>query len=83
VSHADSSQGLAQTKFLEFGKQNQNVETYVVKPAAVLARGAMALLGYLLGTWSVRVDELAIAMVDLAVNGGSEQVVLTRPLWRE
>lgn len=49
-----------------------------MKPAAVLARGAMALLGYLLGTWSVRVDDLAMVMVDLAVNGGSEQVVLSK-----
>jgi hypothetical protein len=75
------SQGLAQSKFLEFGKQNQNVETYVVKPAGVLAKDASALLGSLLRTFSVpavRVDKLAAVMVDLAVNGGSEQVVLNK-----
>lgn len=72
--------GIAQTKFLEFGKQNQNVETYVVKPAAVLAKGAMSMLRYVLGTWSVRVEDLAIAMVDLAVNGGSGQLVLTKAI---
>ncbi|KAK9357174.1 hypothetical protein V1504DRAFT_436988, partial [Lipomyces starkeyi] len=73
--------GLAQTKFLEFGKQNQNVETYVVRPGGVLARGNRnALLGRLLGTLSVRVDVLAAAMVDLAVNGGSEQVVVNKAI---
>lgn len=78
VLYADSSQGLAETKFLEFGKQNQNVETYVVKPAAVLGRDGSALLGCLLRTFSVRIDELAAVMVDLAVHGGSEQVVVNR-----
>ena len=73
---ANSSQGLAQTKFLEFGKQNRNVETYVVKPAGVLARDGSALLGYLIGTISVR--QLAVVMMDLAVNGGSEQVVVNK-----
>lgn len=35
-----------------------------------------ALLGYVLGTVSVR--SLAATMIDLAVNGGSEQVVLNK-----
>lgn len=77
------SQGLAQAKFLEFGKQKQkqNVETYVVKPAVVLAKDASALLGSLFRIFSVpavRVDQLAAVMVDLAVNGGSEQLVSNR-----
>ncbi|ODM24245.1 hypothetical protein SI65_02046 [Aspergillus cristatus] len=67
--------GLAQTKFLEFGKQNQNVKTYVVRPAAVLAKDGSALLRCLLWMSSVQTDELAAVMVDLALNGGSEQVV--------
>jgi len=73
VRYANFSQGLAQTKFLEFGKQNQNVKTHVVRPAGVLAGDGSALLGCLLRTVSVRA--LAAVMVDLAVNGGSEQVV--------
>lgn len=75
VLYADFSQGLAQTNFLEFGKQNQNVQTYVVRPAAVLAKDGSALLRCLLWMASVKTDELAAVMVDLAVNGGSEQVV--------
>lgn len=75
VLYADSSQGLAQTNFLEFGKQNQNVKTYAVRPAAVLAKDGSALLRCLLWMASVKTDELAAVMVDLAVNGGSEQVV--------
>lgn len=51
-----------------------------MKPAAVLAKGAMSMLRYVLGTWSVRVEDLAIAMVDLAVNGGSGQLVLTKAI---
>ncbi|KAF4625828.1 hypothetical protein G7Y89_g12334 [Cudoniella acicularis] len=68
--------GLAQTKFLEFGKQNRNVKTYVVRPAGVLPGDGNALLGYLLPTVSVR--RLAAVMVDLAANGGSEQVVVNK-----
>ena len=36
------------------------------------------LLGRLLGKFSVRVDELAAVMVDLAVNGGNEQEVVNK-----
>lgn len=73
--------GLAETKLFQFAKQNQSVEPYVVKPAAVLPKDGRttALLGYLLGeTMTVRGDELGAVMADLAVNGGSEQVVLNK-----
>jgi len=70
--------GLAQTKFLEFGKQNQHVKTYVVRPAGVLAKDGNALLGCVLRTITVRTDELGAVMADLAVNGGSEQVVVNK-----
>lgn len=63
---------------LEFGKQNQNVETYVVKPAGVLAKDRCAALGYVFPT--VWVDELAAAMADLAVNGGNNQMVLNKAI---
>ncbi|EXJ92088.1 hypothetical protein A1O3_00638 [Capronia epimyces CBS 606.96] len=67
--------GLAQTKFLEFGRQNPSVKTYVVRPGGVLPGdgSGYALLGWLVPTVSVR--SLAAVMVDLAVNGGSEQLV--------
>jgi hypothetical protein len=61
---------------LEFGKQNQNVKTYVVRPGGVLAGDGSALLGRLLPTVSVRA--LAATMVDLALNGGSEQVITNK-----
>ncbi|RDL39691.1 Uncharacterized protein BP5553_04031 [Venustampulla echinocandica] len=64
--------GLAQSKFLEYGKQNQNVKTYVVRPGGVLGGDGSALLGCLLPTVSVR--SLAAVMADLAINGGSEQM---------
>lgn len=51
------------------------MKTYVVRPAAVLARNGSASLGYLLRRVAVRTDELAAVMVDLAQNGDTEQVV--------
>lgn len=51
------------------------MKTYVVRPAAVLAKDGSALLRCLLWMASVRTDELASVMVDLAVDGGSERVV--------
>lgn len=49
------------------------MKTYVVRPGGVLAGNGSDLLGFLLPTVSVRV--LGAAMVDLAVNGGDEQLV--------
>ena len=54
------------------------MKTYVVRPAGVLAGDGSALLGWLLKTVSVRI--LAAVMVDLAVNGGSEQVVANKAI---
>lgn len=52
------------------------MKTYLVKPAGVLAGDGSALLGYLLPTVSVR--RLAAVMVDLAINGGSEQLLVNK-----
>jgi len=52
------------------------VKTYVVRPAGVLPGDGNVLLGFLLHTVSVR--RLAAVMLDLAVNGGSEQVVVNK-----
>ena len=51
------------------------MKTYIVRPGGVLARDGNALLRHLLWTVAVRTDELAAVMVDLAINGGSEQIV--------
>jgi hypothetical protein len=63
---------------LEFGKQTQNVKTYVVRPGGVLAGDGGDLLGYLLPTVSVR--RLAAVMVDLAVSRWSEQEVINNKI---
>lgn len=52
------------------------MKTYVMRPAGVLERDGSALLGCLLRTISVR--RLAAVMVDLAVNGGTDQVVVNK-----
>lgn len=52
-----------------------------MKPAGVFARGGIQTVGYLarpLQVPIVWVDELGAAMVDLAVNGGDEPVVLNK-----
>jgi hypothetical protein len=63
---------------LEFGKQNQNVKTHVVRPAGVVPGDGSALLECLLPTVSVR--RLAAVMIDLAINGRSEQVVANKAI---
>jgi len=52
------------------------MKTYVVRPAGVLAGDGNALLRCLLPTVSVRA--LAAVMVNIAVNGWSEQVVTNK-----
>lgn len=55
------------------------MQTFVVKPAAVMARGSYAaVLGCVLPT--VWIDELAAVMADLAVNGGMQQMVLNEDI---
>ena len=49
-----------------------------MKPAGVMARGGINRVGHLLRMLTVPivwVDELGAAMMDLALNGGSEQVL--------
>ena len=74
---------MAETKVLEFAEAYQNVEPYVVKPAGVMARGGINRVGHslrMLAVPIVWVDELGAAMMDLALNGGSEQVVSNKAL---
>lgn len=47
----------------------------MVRPAGILAIKGSDLLECLLGTFAVRIDELAAEMVNLAVHGGCEQVI--------
>jgi hypothetical protein len=70
------SQGLARTEFLKFANNDQNIEGYVVRPGAVLSSGLNALLTRLISKFAVKSDELGIVMADLAVNGGSEKVMM-------
>ena len=73
-------QGRAQTLLVDFPKQNDTEglwETFIARPGAVLLKsGAMgAILTYVLGTTlSIRIDELAIAMIDTVLNGTGSQI---------
>jgi hypothetical protein len=64
---------------IEFGEQIQNIETYVVRPGGVLLGDWSAfLLGFILP--AVTLERLAAVMVDLAMNGGNEQVVINKDI---
>ena len=56
------------------------MKTYVVRPAGVITKNINALVRGLLQTVqvAVRTDELAVVMVDLAINGGKEEVVVNK-----
>jgi hypothetical protein len=66
---------------LEFAKQHKNVKPYVVRPGGVLGPNASAfqpVLGCLLPTVSVEI--LGKVMADLAVNGGSSELVQNKEI---
>lgn len=85
----DSLQGRAQTKVVEFGndpKLNGIWKTYLVRPGYVLPSSAEgswfhSIVSYIFGShYSLRNDELALTMVDLATNGGSRPVLSSQEI---
>jgi hypothetical protein len=77
-----SYQGKAESDVLAFAQELENRErweTCVVKPGAVVANKGWgsAVLPWVLGSnCGIRVDELAAVMIETAVNGSGDQVVL-------
>lgn len=51
-----------------------------MRPGAVLGANLNASLTGLISRFAVKLDELGIVMVDLAVNGTSEQVLINRDI---
>jgi hypothetical protein len=66
---------------LEFAQQHENIKPYVVRAGGVLGANASSLqpvLGCLLPT--VSVETLGKVMADLAVNGGSSELVQNKDI---
>lgn len=80
------SQGLLEGRALEFAESHAAVwKTFIIKPGGIVAKnmasggwtGMFTSMGALLGeNWSVRIDELAIFMTYLAVDGKGEDSLI-------
>ena len=71
------SQGLAETKLLELANKNLDVlETLIIKAALVVGtKNPMPELIIWASRNAIRVDELAAAMIDIAMNGSATNTV--------
>ena len=71
------SQGLAETKLLELANENLDVlETLIIKAALVVGKkNPMPELIIWASRNAIRVDELAAAMIDIAMNGSATNTV--------
>lgn len=80
--------GAAEARVLKSAEDGprSEFEVYVVKPAAVLPRYNAILerciLGVLGESLSITINELGAVMVDLAVHGGEQKVILNREIVR-
>lgn len=71
--------GAAEAKVMEFQEQGK-LEVYIVKPGAVFAKNAGFWQWCVGDSVSVKIDELAAAMVDLVVRGNEGKVLLNREI---
>ncbi|KAM3416338.1 hypothetical protein BST61_g7943 [Cercospora zeina] len=55
-------------------------KSYSVRPAAVT--NGKPIWSFMLGGWWISKEDLAVAMVDLAVNGGEQQTLENDDLWQ-
>ncbi len=55
--------------------------TFVVKPGWVCSKASYGVLSWILGSsYSIELDELAATMIDLALHGGEDQVLLNKTI---
>jgi hypothetical protein len=68
---ADRRQGEAETKLLEFSKDKEGFEVFVMRPSSVTPkeRGVLKNFAAVLAPM-IRVNELSAAMLDIAIHGG-------------
>ncbi|KAF8848313.1 hypothetical protein BDZ45DRAFT_606075 [Acephala macrosclerotiorum] len=65
--------GEAEIQLVDFAQSHSNFQSYIMRPSGVLTK-ENTIKNYLMGfVPSVRVDELAATMVDVAINGAKMQ----------
>eukprot|EP01117_Protostelium_nocturnum_P002233 TRINITY_DN12880_c0_g1_i1.p1 TRINITY_DN12880_c0_g1~~TRINITY_DN12880_c0_g1_i1.p1 ORF type:complete len:221 (+),score=38.93 TRINITY_DN12880_c0_g1_i1:45-707(+) len=76
--------GLAESNMCNFEKEHSSVwKSFIAKPAAVLPKKGLGMgtASWLVGsTYSIKINELAAAMIDMAIHGNDAQVILNAPL---
>jgi hypothetical protein len=72
------SQGLAESNMMAFEREHSSTwKSFIAKPGAVVPKQGLGRVGCLLGTGlSISLNELAAAMVDIAIQGTDSQVIL-------
>lgn len=74
MNSANTSQGLAELNLVNFAKKNPGFESYIARPASVQPKHNGAIMSAVMSLLpSVKVDQLAATLVDLAVNGSDRQ----------
>lgn len=67
--------GAMETRILETAEDADGFSVYLLKPGGVLPRNGGILQKYVFGdSLSIRIDELAATMVDLAVRGNDQRI---------
>ncbi len=74
-----------ENKLINFQKKHQNTfEDFILRPGRFFAKEGgveAAILGPVLGMKrGIRVDELAVAMIDLGMNGGGAQTMVNEDI---
>ncbi|KAE9382008.1 hypothetical protein N431DRAFT_491273 [Stipitochalara longipes BDJ] len=73
--------GEAETKLLEFGEKSDGFDVYIARPSGVTPKERGVLKSVAAGLVPmIRVNELAAAMLDIAVNGAQKQTLENRDL---
>ena len=77
-------QGQIENELVELQKQhNDSLATYVVRPWGVLSKGKTVMSAVASVGFSIRVDELAAAVVDIALRGNGSQIADNAVLVRQ
>ncbi|MCJ1413786.1 hypothetical protein MMC32_000111 [Xylographa parallela] len=76
--------GQIENELIELQKQhNDSLATYVVRPWGVLSKGKTVMSAVASVGFSIRVDELAAAVVDIALRGNGSQIADNAVLVRQ
>jgi hypothetical protein len=61
--------GETEVKLIDFAKENEKTfETYIMRPGGIRPKDSVKLADCIVGSFNVRVDEVAATLIDSAVN---------------